>query len=76
MPLLETSRRLLVVHPKLESRLGGGVQSLSAALVAFGALYLRWRYSINPNAVYRQAMMRLNTHPGLLEARPLPPCPV
>ena len=37
--------------------------------MAFGALYLKWRYTINPNAVYRKAMMRLNTSPAVLEVK-------
>lgn len=32
-----------------------------------GAPYLRRKYTIDPNTVYRLAMVRLNTHPGLLE---------
>ena len=43
------------------------LQSLSAAIVAFMGLYLRHRFSISPKAVYRQAMIRLNTHPSVLE---------
>ena len=43
------------------------MQSLSAAIVAFMGLYLRHRFSISPKAVYRQAMIRLNTHPSVLE---------
>jgi hypothetical protein len=44
-------------------------QSLSVAIVAFGGLYLRHRYTISPKAAYRQAMIRLNTHPSVLEVQ-------
>lgn len=44
-----------------------GLFSLAASAVAFGYLYLRRRYTIDPQAAYRLAMYRLNTHPGLLE---------
>ncbi|KAL4452340.1 hypothetical protein ABPG75_008002 [Micractinium tetrahymenae] len=46
--------------------------ALSASAVAFGYLYLRRRYTIDPAAVYRLAMYRLNTHPGLLEVMGAP----
>lgn len=45
-----------------------GLLALAASAVAGGALYLRRRYTIDPAGVYRLAMYRLNTHPGLLEA--------
>ena len=45
-----------------------GFFALAASSVAFGYLYLRRRYTIDPQKVYRLAMYRLNTHPGLLEA--------
>ena len=58
-----------------------GVLALAAASVAFGYLYLRRRFTIDPSQVYHLAMYRLNTHPGLLEAScaapvaaRLPPC--
>ncbi len=35
--------------------------------MAFAGLYLRHRFTISPRAVYRQAMIRLNTHPSVLE---------
>ncbi len=44
-----------------------GLFSLAATSVAFGYLYLRRRYTIDPHSAYRLAMYRLNTHPGLLE---------
>ncbi len=42
-------------------------QGLAVTLVTLGALYARWRVVVSPAAVYRQAMVRLNTHPGVLE---------
>lgn len=42
-------------------------QALAAALASFGYLYLRRLYTINPDAVYRLAMLQLNTNPGVLE---------
>lgn len=35
-------------------------------------LYMRRRYSLDPAAVYRLAMLRLNTDPGLLEVMGAP----
>ena len=46
------------------------MQALAAAIVAFTFLYFRRQYTISPEAVYRQAMIRLNTSPGVLEVRP------
>lgn len=45
-----------------------GLSSLSAtiAVVAVALLYRR-HFVISPNAVYRAALLRLNTHPGILE---------
>ncbi len=45
------------------------MQALAAAIVAFTFLYFRRQYTISPEAVYRQAMIRLNTSPGVLEVR-------
>jgi hypothetical protein len=42
-------------------------QALAAAMVAFGILYLRHLYTISPDAVYRKALIQLNTNPGILE---------
>lgn len=42
-------------------------QALSAAIIAFAGLYLRSRYSIRPDAVYRKALVQLNTSPAILE---------
>lgn len=33
-------------------------------MVALGAVYLRHYYTIDPAAVYRLALIKLNTHPG------------
>ena len=46
-----------------------GFLATAASTVAFGFLYLRRRYNIDPQQVYRLAQYRLNTHPGLLEVR-------
>ena len=48
------------------------VQALAAAMVAFAFLYFRRLYTIRPDAVYRKALIQLNTNPGILEVRPLP----
>ena len=45
------------------------VQALSAAIIAFAGLYLRSRYSIRPDAVYRKALVQLNTNPAILEVQ-------
>ncbi|CAK9135913.1 unnamed protein product [Ilex paraguariensis] len=44
-----------------------GFLALSTAIVAFAGLYLRSRFTINPDKVYRMAMRRLNTSAGILE---------
>ncbi|KAJ8431488.1 hypothetical protein Cgig2_032259 [Carnegiea gigantea] len=44
-----------------------GFLALSSAIVAFTGLYLRSRYTINPDKVYRMAMRQLNTDAGILE---------
>ena len=43
------------------------LQALAAAIVAFTMLYFRRLYTIDPNAVYRKALVALNTNPGALE---------
>ena len=43
------------------------LQALSAAIIAFAGLYIRSRYSIRPDAVYRKALVQLNTSPAILE---------
>ena len=58
-----------------ETMAASGFLALAAASVAFGLLWLRRRYAIVPQKVYRQAMYRLNTHPGLLEASCWPALP-
>lgn len=35
-------------------------------------LYMRRRYSLDPSTVYRLAMLKLNTHPGILEVMGAP----
>lgn len=42
-------------------------QALAAAIVAFAFLYFRHLYTIRPDAVYRKALVQLNTNPGILE---------
>ncbi|DBB16519.1 TPA: hypothetical protein ACH3X3_014785 [Trebouxia sp. C0006] len=44
-----------------------GFLALAAAIVAFTMLYFRRLYTIDPNAVYRKALVALNTNPGVLE---------
>ncbi|XP_021752317.1 uncharacterized protein LOC110717838 [Chenopodium quinoa] len=44
-----------------------GFLALSSAMVAFAGLYLRSRYNINPDKVYRMAMKELNTSASILE---------
>eukprot|EP00850_Spirogloea_muscicola_P006725 SM000032S12109 [mRNA] locus=s32:558228:560633:- [translate_table: standard] len=44
-----------------------GFLALAAAMTSFAALYIRSRYNINPDAVYRTAMRALNTNAGVLE---------
>lgn len=46
------------------------MQALAAAIVAFTMLYLKKLYTIDPNAVYRKALVALNTNPGVLEVKP------
>ena len=40
-------------------------------MVAFAFLYFRYLYTIRPDAVYRKALILLNTNPGILEVRPI-----
>lgn len=49
-----------------------GFFALSAAMVSFSGLYLRSRFTINPDKVYRMAMRRLNTSAGILEVMGAP----
>jgi hypothetical protein len=44
-------------------------QALAIGIVSMGAQWLRWYVTINPATAYRQAMLRLQTHPGVLEVR-------
>ncbi|KAF4380059.1 hypothetical protein F8388_018183 [Cannabis sativa] len=49
-----------------------GFLALSSAIVAFAGLYVRARFTINPDRVYRIAMRRLNTSAGILEVMGAP----
>ncbi|GMH19344.1 hypothetical protein Nepgr_021185 [Nepenthes gracilis] len=49
-----------------------GFLALSSAMVAFAGLYIRSRYTINPDKVYRIAMRMLNTSAGVLEVMGAP----
>ncbi|KAL5733061.1 hypothetical protein ACOSP7_032399 [Xanthoceras sorbifolium] len=49
-----------------------GFLALSSAIVAFTGLYIRSRFTINPDKVYRMAMTRLNTAAGILEVMGAP----
>ncbi|GFY84439.1 hypothetical protein Acr_03g0012130 [Actinidia rufa] len=44
-----------------------GFLALSSAIVAFAGLYLRSRFTINPDKVYRMAMRKLNTDAAILK---------
>ncbi|KAL3151955.1 hypothetical protein ABBQ32_001080 [Trebouxia sp. C0010 RCD-2024] len=49
-----------------------GFLALAAAIVAFTVLYFKRLYTIDPNAVYRRALVALNTNPGVLEVMGAP----
>ncbi|GAB2288050.1 hypothetical protein Dimus_022395 [Dionaea muscipula] len=49
-----------------------GFLALSSAIVAFAGLYIRSRYTINPDRVYRMAMRKLNTSASILEVMGAP----
>ncbi|XP_015877616.3 uncharacterized protein LOC107414039 [Ziziphus jujuba] len=49
-----------------------GFLALSSAIVAFTGLYLRSRFTINPDKVYRMAMRKLNTSASILEVMGAP----
>ncbi|KAJ0246829.1 hypothetical protein HA466_0173120 [Hirschfeldia incana] len=49
-----------------------GFLALSFAIVAFAGLYLRARFTINPDKVYRIAMRKLNTSANILEVMGAP----
>ncbi|WJX34470.1 hypothetical protein P8452_22581 [Trifolium repens] len=49
-----------------------GFLALSSAIVAFTGLYIRSRFTINPDKVYRMAMTRLNTSAQILEVMGAP----
>lgn len=49
-----------------------GFLALSSAMVTFAGLYIRSRFTINPDKVYRIAMRKLNTSAGILEVMGAP----
>ncbi|CAL0319606.1 unnamed protein product [Lupinus luteus] len=49
-----------------------GFLALSSAIVSFSGLYLRSRFTINPDKVYRIAMTKLNISAGILEVMGAP----
>uniref|UniRef100_A0A1J3FV74 Import inner membrane translocase subunit n=1 Tax=Noccaea caerulescens TaxID=107243 RepID=A0A1J3FV74_NOCCA len=49
-----------------------GFLALSSAIVAFGGLYLRSRFTINPDKVYRMTMRKINTAAEILEVMGAP----
>ncbi|XP_074295155.1 uncharacterized protein LOC141623023 [Silene latifolia] len=49
-----------------------GFLALSSSMVAFAGLYLRSRYAVNPDKVYRMAMRELNTDARSLEVMGAP----
>lgn len=50
------------------------MQALAAAIVAFTMLYLKRLYTIDATAVYRKALIALNTNPGVLEVNAMLLC--
>ncbi|EOA27576.1 hypothetical protein CARUB_v10023715mg [Capsella rubella] len=49
-----------------------GFLALSSAIVAFSGLYLRSRFTINPDKVYRMTMRKINTAAEILEVMGAP----
>ncbi|XP_008810864.2 uncharacterized protein LOC103722180 [Phoenix dactylifera] len=49
-----------------------GFLALATAMVAFAGMYLRSRFTINPDKIYRMAMRKLNTSAGILEVMGAP----
>ncbi|KAL0720349.1 hypothetical protein Bca4012_034948 [Brassica carinata] len=49
-----------------------GFLALSSAIVAFSGLYLRSRFTINPDKVYRMTMRKINTAADILEVMGAP----
>ena len=47
-------------------------QGLTVVMLALVAVYLNRRFRVNPDAVHRLALLRLNTHPGILEVMGAP----
>ncbi|KAJ3686681.1 hypothetical protein LUZ61_015845 [Rhynchospora tenuis] len=49
-----------------------GFLALATAMVSFAIMYLRSRFTVNPDKVYRMAMRKLNTSPAILEVMGAP----
>ncbi|KAL5991365.1 hypothetical protein ACLOJK_012273 [Asimina triloba] len=49
-----------------------GFLALASSIVAFAGLYIRSRFTINPDRIYRMAMRKLNTSAGILEVMGAP----
>ncbi|XP_078445151.1 uncharacterized protein LOC144714304 [Wolffia australiana] len=49
-----------------------GFLALASAIVSFAGLYLRARFTLNPDRIYRMAMRKLNTSAGILEVMGAP----
>ncbi|XP_072961746.1 uncharacterized protein [Typha angustifolia] len=49
-----------------------GFLALATAIVAFAGMYLRARFAINPDKIYRMAMRKLNTSAAMLEVMGAP----
>lgn len=55
-----------------ETLAAGGFFALAASSVLLFGLYVRRKVTVHPSSVYRLAMLRLNTHPGVLEVMGAP----
>ncbi|GLC47165.1 hypothetical protein PLESTB_001387900 [Pleodorina starrii] len=64
-----TTNMFIAVNDKMAEY---GIMALAASLVLLAVLYMRWRTAVSPAAVYRQAMVQLNTSPGVLEVMGAP----
>lgn len=49
-------------------------QAVAGCLLLAGYLFVHRRYSVDPEAVYRLALLKLNTHPGVLDVSPVHNC--
>ncbi|KAJ4782371.1 import inner membrane translocase subunit [Rhynchospora pubera] len=49
-----------------------GFLALATAMVSFAIMYLRSRFTVNPDKVYRMAMRKLNASPAILEVMGAP----